>query len=111
MKKIYKKYIFKFLFACFYLTSVVIMHHFGITCIYKHFLGFECPGCGITRASISLLRGHLSDAISYNPMVFSVPFFIIYYITDGKLFGKTIDLWVITLILLGFFVNWIFKLV
>lgn len=112
MQRVNKKYILiKCLVALFYLMLVATMHHFGITCVFKHFLGLECPGCGITRACISLLQGRLSDAVSYNPMVFSVPFLILYFVTDGKLFGKKIDRWVLSFILLGFFITWIFKLV
>ncbi len=38
-------------------------------CLYKNILGRECPGCGMTRAVLSLLHFHFSDAFALNRMV------------------------------------------
>lgn len=32
--------------------------------------GIPCPACGLTRAGISVLTGHLNRAWEYNPMIF-----------------------------------------
>jgi hypothetical protein len=34
------------------------------------FLGIPCPGCGLTRASLALLRGDFAAALGFHPLVF-----------------------------------------
>lgn len=41
----------------------------GIRCPINLITGLQCPGCGTTRMAVSLLRGDLSSAWSYNPVV------------------------------------------
>ena len=36
-------------------------------CFYKETLGFECPGCGLQRALIELLRGNFTESIKLFP--------------------------------------------
>ncbi|MCM8776721.1 MAG: DUF2752 domain-containing protein [Candidatus Omnitrophica bacterium] len=38
-------------------------------CLYKAIFGIECPGCGITRALLSLLHFNLYDTLNYNRLV------------------------------------------
>ena len=38
-------------------------------CLLYDFSGLPCPGCGGSRAGLSLLRGDLLGAILYNPLV------------------------------------------
>lgn len=38
-----------------------------VPCSIKHLTGFECPGCGMQRALIALLRGDLRASLCYNP--------------------------------------------
>lgn len=41
-----------------------------IPCAYKHFLGIECPGCGIQRSAIELLKGNITESfIAYPPLI------------------------------------------
>jgi len=51
-------------------------------CTMKRLWGIDCPGCGMTRAFISLAHGDVAAALSYNPaavwlfamMAFQVPY-------------------------------------
>ncbi|MDE7408146.1 MAG: DUF2752 domain-containing protein [Muribaculaceae bacterium] len=44
-------------------------------CIFKLLTGWQCPGCGFSRASHALLHGHISEALSYNYFfVISIPY-------------------------------------
>jgi hypothetical protein len=46
-------------------------------CIHMRILGFQCPGCGFTRALHSLVHLNFKRAITYNPaVVFVYPIFI-----------------------------------
>lgn len=35
-------------------------------CVFRRFFGFECPGCGMTRALSALLHGDLDAAWGFN---------------------------------------------
>ena len=51
-------------------------------CYAKQHLGITCPGCGLTRSTICMIRGDLVGAFQFNPMgpvifaiiVFQIPF-------------------------------------
>ena len=45
-----------------------------IICPVKYFLGFSCPGCGLTRSFISILNLDFVSAFHYN--ILSIPLFI-----------------------------------
>ena len=110
MDKTKRYYLYKKLaFLFFYLLVVFVMNRLGVTCIFKFFTGIDCPGCGLTRAALSLLEGDLRAAAGYNVMVFSLPLLLVYYFTDGRLFGKKADAAVIGAVALGFLVNWLFR--
>ena len=53
-------------------------------CPFHAVTGLECPGCGMTRAMISLGQLKLEQAVKYN--LFSLPLFIlmIVYVWKGK---------------------------
>ena len=37
-------------------------------CFFKKATGFDCPGCGMTRASHAFLNGRVADAFAFNPV-------------------------------------------
>ena len=101
----------KLILTAFYIVVLLIFWYFRVPCLYKHFLGIECIGCGMSRAYFSLLRLDFAAAFSYHPMFWSVPIAYLYFLFDGKLIGKKyLDYTVLTLIALGFLINWIAKL-
>ena len=42
---------------------------YGTVCYFYALTKFRCPACGLTRATISLLKGNWKAAFSYNPTV------------------------------------------
>lgn len=58
--------------------------HLGISCVFLDLLGFPCPGCGITRAALALLRLDLAAAWGYNPLIFAMPYVFVYLFFDLK---------------------------
>lgn len=39
-------------------------------CMFKVLTGWDCPGCGSTRALHALLHGRVADALAANPAIF-----------------------------------------
>ena len=42
-------------------------HRLPGTCIHRYLTGRPCPGCGLTRAMVILLEGHVSHARAVHP--------------------------------------------
>lgn len=54
-----------------------------IPCYFHELTGFECTGCGITRAIYSLMHFDFIAAIRYNALfVFSIPLYIVISIKE-----------------------------
>lgn len=47
-------------------------HSFYPRCVFKASTGYECPGCGSTRAAHHLLHGRVGEAFRLNPMLFVI---------------------------------------
>lgn len=45
---------------------------FGIPCVFHSLTGYYCPGCGVSRMFLSLLRFDISGAWKCNPAVLSM---------------------------------------
>ena len=91
--------------------GAIVMHLSGVSCLIKTSFGFICPGCGTTRAVISLISLDFTAAFSYHPMVWSVPVLIGYFFCDGRLFNcRLLNSAVLTLIGIGYFAIWLLRL-
>jgi hypothetical protein len=44
-------------------------HHFYPICVFHALTGWQCPGCGGTRALYQLLHLHVGEALHYNALV------------------------------------------
>jgi Protein of unknown function (DUF2752) len=89
-------------------------------CPFKNFTGFDCPGCGLTRALILVLHGHWRA--SYMMHLWGIPLaaFFIWRLVAGLYFGFTgqrtpvflpphLRLWKSRLLGLSLLVPWIMK--
>ena len=63
-----------------YLILVKIFHIY-IPCIFHKVTKLYCPGCGVTRMLLEILRGNFYQAFRYNQLLFILlPVFIVYFI-------------------------------
>ena len=53
-----------------------------IPCIFKTAFNLECPGCGLTRAFISLLELDFVGAYQSNPLIFIVLPVALYFVVS-----------------------------
>ena len=58
------------------------------TCSFKEHIGMDCPGCGMQRAFIELLKGNLWESIRLYPglipMMFTFIFLALHLIFDFR---------------------------
>lgn len=52
----------------------------SLPCFYKKYLGIECPGCGMQRAFIELLKGNFIESIKIFPALLPIIFMFIFLI-------------------------------
>ncbi len=102
-----KKIIITLIIAVF----IALLYFSGIGCVYRYFFNVPCPGCGMTRAFICLLKFDFKGALEYNFMIYSMPLVYAMFLTDGKLFRKKL-LNYIVMFLVGvlFLIRYIFVL-
>ena len=55
-----------------------------LPCFYKSVLGTECPGCGMQRAFIALLRGNLQESLQLYPAL--IPLVIMFAVLVVHIF-------------------------
>jgi hypothetical protein len=48
--------------------EIVVAHLLGLGCPFHEVTGLDCPGCGATRAFLSLTHGHLMAALHDNAL-------------------------------------------
>lgn len=102
----------KLLLTGIYIVIIATMYFLKIPCIYRYLFNIECPGCGMTRAALSVLSLDFVTAFKYHPMFWSVPVAYLYFLFDGRLFkNKIIDRTILIFIAAGFVANWFFKLI
>src|SRR5690625_7939498 len=65
----------------FYLKVISPVFNIHIPCIFNKITGLDCPGCGMTRAALSLLDGNIYQAFRWNMLIFMIiPLYFIYKI-------------------------------
>ena len=79
-----RKKIIKFLLIFFSLSIAYYLLFkltgFAIPCFFRRLTGnrLQCPGCGVSRMCISIIKGDFSSAFKYNPCILLLlPFWIV----------------------------------
>jgi hypothetical protein len=55
-------------------TFILGIENYMLPCFTKKLWGFDCPGCGIQRAIIFLLKGEFSAAFEMYPAIYPMIF-------------------------------------
>ena len=51
-------------------------------CLFRLMSGIPCPGCGLTRAAILLLKGHAAESFNMHPMLIPFLFILLIYFME-----------------------------
>ena len=69
------------------LLFVYRMFGVGIPCPLNAVTGLHCPGCGMFRAVLALVRGDVWQAVRYNALcVFLLPAFAVFCVRESALY-------------------------
>lgn len=88
------------------ITYLFLNNVFSIPCVFHELTGYYCPGCGVTRMLISLLRLEFNQAFHYNCflfVLFPIAFlylgiYWIYWVRDKVMYKLPNIIWIILLI-------------
>lgn len=107
------------LILCGLMLGAALIHwDLYLPCIFREITGWKCPGCGVTRMCMSIMKMDFVSAFYYNPVVFlmlpTLAVMLIYqsavFIKKGtmkisKIMEKIIVLMIIILIIFGIMRN------
>ncbi len=102
-----KKTVVLLLIAAYFIIAYSLLNYFNISCVFLEITGIPCPGCGMTRAFLSLVTMDFYQAIKHNVVIFFMPYVFIYLIFELK--HRVYDILLITIAVIAI-VNWIIKI-
>ena len=85
----FKKVCFLIFFFILMVILILTFYYFyniyniGIPCVFKTITGYNCPGCGLTRAVGEIINFDFKKALEYNSSVFIVLPLLIYYFSNS----------------------------
>jgi hypothetical protein len=87
--------------ACGTVVTAILLAPIRL-CLVASLFHVPCPGCGMTRAALALLRGDFGRAFSFHPLaIVLVPFVgaifarqIMCYVRTGNAWSKPLPRWI-----------------
>ncbi len=99
-----KKYRLYLFLALWVLLYPLFLELTGIGCPIRYVFGVQCPGCGMTRALLSVLRFDFASAFAFHPAWLVPPVAAVLFAVFGickKQKAQTVVLIAAALLLLG----------
>lgn len=91
---------------------LALWYIWDLPCVIRHITGFPCPGCGMSRAWLSVLQLNLGEAFRLHPMFWSIPILCLYILYDGKLIpNPKVNNFLLGILLAAFFLCYLFRLI
>lgn len=95
--------------VAFVIYYIIVHAIFDAFCPLLVTTGFPCPGCGLTRAGLYLLKGNIMQAAVINPSIFLVILFLLYcgyfrYLKGSKTRGFSFALGVLVAAALAIYI-------
>ena len=108
LKKRSEKICVLLLITVYLALSYVWLNYRGISCVFLDTFGVVCPGCGMTRAFLSVLKLDFCQAAKYNVVIFFMPYVFLYVFLDFKhKIHNTVMIGIAVILI----VNWAIKLI
>lgn len=88
---------------CLIIAIAIIMFFLdvtGIGCPILFLTGIPCMGCGMTRACLALLRLDFAAALSFHPLCFLLPVFLVIFLVKNKISKKILNCFIAVFIIL-----------
>lgn len=90
-----------------FIVLILILYVTGIGCPISFLFGVSCPGCGLTRAYMSLIHMDLKSAFIYHPLFILPPIIFAIYISNVN---SKIKNFVMAISLILFLVLYLFRI-
>ena len=97
------KFKYGVLFLAIALYWVIFFNFTPSPCIFKNATGLPCPGCGLTRSGLALLRGQWQRSLYYHALLLPIVMIIALNAIGYLKKIKAKYLWVIIVILFTYY--------
>lgn len=91
-------------------VMALVLFIVDIGCPTRFLSGICCPGCGMTRAVISLLHLDINGAVHYHPLVFTLPIIAFLFINQKRINTYVLNT-ILALIIVAFVVVYLVRLI
>jgi len=94
-------------------TCIEWLEKLQLPCVYKTITGYDCPGCGMQRAIIYLLKGNVIESIKMYPPL--IPLLIMFGFLAAHLVfkfkhGAKILVWLFVFNVMIILINYLYKI-